>query len=304
VSRAAVTALVDAFRRAIADGADRPTLQARSAPLLDLLSPGLLDRTSVPRLAIVADGEMFALPFPALVQATGRYLVEDRVLEMASGLGAFIATRGVVRAASVLAIGDGHLPTAALPRLRGADGEAAAVAAEYPAGTSLQGPLASRARVLQGLGRTDVFHFAGHSVANAEHPQYAHLLAAPDGADGGSAVFPADLYRLPLSGTSVVVLASCETAVGRPVLGEGPLSLAKPFLSRGVRFVVASLWPVDDGRAQALTVAFHRTLRTTGDPAAALRAAQLQMIGSPDRASQAARLWGAFSAFSGHGSRS
>ena len=264
---------------------------------------GLLDRAPrVSRLAIVADGALFGVPFAALQRASGRYLLDDYTIEMAGGLRSVLDVPRRVRAESVSAIGDGHTPSAALPYLPQADKEAAEVAALYPRGRAFPGADASRTHVLQAFGTTDVLHFAGHSVANLEHPQYAYLLTGADPGDPDSgAVYAADLYRRSFASTPVVVLASCETAIGKPVFGEGPMSLAKPFLAGGARFVVASLWLVEDQAASAFALGFHRRLRDTGDPVTSLREAQLRMRQSADGALSVPRAWAAYSGYSGFG---
>jgi CHAT domain-containing protein len=51
---------------------------------------------------------------------------------------------------------------------------------------------------------------------------------------------------------------------------------------------------VDDERTVPLMVAFHREYADSGDPAAALRNAQLQMLRSGDHAKQSPSTWAGF----------
>jgi CHAT domain-containing protein len=296
-----VDRIVGRFRAAIASEAEAAEMAAASRAVTDAVFGGsLAGLPRVSRLAIVADGALFGVPFAALQGPSGRALVEDYRIEMASSLRAVLAAPARVPTASVRAIGDGHVPEPGLPHLPRADAEAEAVAALYPDARTLLGDTATRPAVLDAFGTSDVLHFAGHSVANIEHPQFAFLLAAPARGDAaGGAVFAKDIYARSFSRTSVVVLASCETAVGAPIFGEGPMSLAKPFLARGARYVVASLWRVDDAAASALAFAFHRALRLTGDPRIALRQAQASLLHATDPARRAPRAWGAFVVYIG-----
>lgn len=86
----------------------------------------------------------------------------------------------------------------------------------------------------------------------------------------------------------VVVLASCDTAVGEDDAGNG--SLANAFLDAGAETVVATRWLIEDAEASAAVDAFYGR-GAARDPIAALRAMQLDPpAGVP------ARAWSAFEA--------
>jgi CHAT domain-containing protein len=125
-----------------------------------------------------------------------------------------------------------------------------------------------------------VIHFAGHTVANPEFPFLSRLLLAPDLDEryGSGVLLASEVASSTFRHTRVVVLASCESAAGKYIEGEGVDSVARMFLDAGVPAVVASLWPVDDD-VLPLVIEFHRELRRTRDPARALRAAQLVLLG-------------------------
>ena len=83
---------------------------------------------------------------------------------------------------------------------------------------------------------------------------------------------------LSLGSTELVVLSSCDTALG--VLQSGEYySLQQAFHEAGVRNVVAALWKVKDSYTAAMMVLFYKYLHEHPDmsPAEALRSAQLHM---------------------------
>src|SRR6476646_11909765 len=81
--------------------------------------------------------------------------------------------------------------------------------------------------------------------------------------------------RLPVD---LVVLSGCETGLGEQINGEGLLSLTRGFMYAGATRVVASLWSVSDIATASLMATFYRATEHDGmRPAAALRAAQIQM---------------------------
>jgi CHAT domain-containing protein len=76
----------------------------------------------------------------------------------------------------------------------------------------------------------------------------------------------------------LVVLSGCETGLGEQISGEGLLSLTRGFMYAGAIRVVASLWSVSDVATASLMADFYRAMERDGmRPAAALRAAQIQM---------------------------
>jgi CHAT domain-containing protein len=102
-------------------------------------------------------------------------------------------------------------------------------------------------------------------------------LFAPDASSTGGMYAP-DIAQLDLTGTRVVVLAACDTARGEILRGEGPQSLARPFLAAGAASVIATLWQVDDAASSELFARFHQHLRDSGDPARALQRAQVELL--------------------------
>lgn len=177
-----------------------------------------------------------------------------------------------------------------------ADKEAIEVGRVYPKSTLLVGSDATARRFVSA--NHEVIHFAGHAVVNTTFPSFSRLLMAPDPTetDDGT-LFAGDIARRRFDRTRVMVLATCSSAAGRFVDGEGILSIGRAFLETGIPSVVASLWPVDE-RAHALLIAFHRELRTQLDVASALRAAQLRFI-QDQEVDTPVRLWGGFVALGG-----
>jgi CHAT domain-containing protein len=295
---------VDRIQRAVAADADVDALAAASREFTnDLLTPALAAADAsgfASTVFIVPDGPLFQVPFGALPDVSGQPLIRRRTIGITPSLAAFHAASDVLstfQPLSVVAVGDGHDPLASgLPRLPGADEEAARVGRLYPTSTVLVGPAATRARMLRE--RPAVLHFAGHTVVNERFPMYSQLLLAPDPAHGDpGGLLGGDITAERFSRTRVVVLATCDGAAGRVVEGEGAISVARTFFSAGVPAVVASLWPVPDDVSE-FAETFHRELRTGRDSARALRAAQLAVLDA--RGVRApVRMWGGFIVFGG-----
>ena len=87
----------------------------------------------------------------------------------------------------------------------------------------------------------------------------------------------AEVFGLDLR-AELVTLSACNTGLGR-VSGEGVVGLARAFIYAGTASVLVSLWRVADTVATTEMERFYRGLiRTGGNKAAALAAAQREMI--------------------------
>lgn len=101
-----------------------------------------------------------------------------------------------------------------------------------------------------------------------------------------------DVYNLKLP-AELVVLSACETGLGKDVTGEGLEGLTRGFMYAGARRVVVSLWNVNDKATASLMQSLYTgMLRGNKTPAAALRAAQIEMLRT--RQWQSPYYWAAF----------
>jgi CHAT domain-containing protein len=299
-----LAARITGVLRAIDGGAGAAALRPFASSLVDeVIAPALAIADRLAGIGapvfFVPDGPLFGLPFAALPDAQGHPLLNSRVIGTTPSLATFIAASARLtglRATDVVAAGDGHDPAIIdLPVLPNADAEAAAVGRLYDRSVVLAGRAATRTSVFQA--RAAVVHFAGHTVLNDRYPWLSRMLFAPEPQDDSGVLLESDIGPAQTAGARVVVLATCEGAAGRPVEGEGAISVARAFFAAGVPAVIASLWPVPDD-LQTLTLALHRELRATGDPARALRAGQLALL--RERGAQTpVRLWGGFTMLGG-----
>jgi CHAT domain-containing protein len=306
---AAITARATQLQTDLAAGAWTSHTGATARGLYrDLILPaGLGD--DVRRLVIVPDGPLDQLPFAALVDPrSGRFLVEQRTVEVSPSAASFLAGRTRQeqlrsQPPSVLAFGD-PLPDSELyPTLRplaAAREEARLVARSYRRREVLVGERATREALLARAGDYSVLHFAGHAVNNLVDPSRSSLaLAHAPNSDQPGAVFAYELAPAHFDRTRLVVLAGCGTGSGPASGGSETLSLARAFLAARVPTVVASFWPVADGRTVELMTALHTGLARGQEPAAALRAAQLSLLRSGDPGLRSPSTWAAFGVLGG-----
>jgi CHAT domain-containing protein len=140
---------------------------------------------------------------------------------------------------------------------------------------------ANRATVMSAeLSQYRYVHFATHGVLDSERPGLSSLLLSMVDAQGkprDGFLRANDIYNLRLP-AELVVLSACQTGLGKEIKGEGLIGLTRGFMYAGAARVVVSLWNVNDEATAELMTTFYRGMLKQGErPAAALRAAQVEM---------------------------
>jgi CHAT domain-containing protein len=120
----------------------------------------------------------------------------------------------------------------------------------------------------------DAIHLAAHARVDDERPWNSEIRFG--GRDGLRALCARQIAALELP-AHLTVLASCESAGGALLSGEGLLGLTSAFLIAGVPAVVASLWPVDDAATARLMGSFYAELAAGRSVADALHVARSRL---------------------------
>jgi hypothetical protein len=140
---------------------------------------------------------------------------------------------------------------------------------------------ANRTTVLAGgLSQFRYVHFATHGFLDTERPGLSALVLSTIDANGKAQdgfLRANDIYNMKLP-AELVVLSACQTGLGKEIKGEGLIGLTRGFMYAGAKRVVVSLWSVNDRATSDLMTKFYRgMLKNNERPAAALRAAQIEM---------------------------
>ena len=171
-----------------------------------------------------------------------------------------------------------------IPRLPFTRSEADQILAVARAGANLKALdfRANRAIATGGeLGKYRYVHFATHGYLDTTRAGLSAIVLSLFDAQGNPQdgfLRTHDIYNLKLP-AELVVLSACETGLGKDVTGEGLEGLTRGFMYAGARRVVVSLWSVNDKATAALMQRLYvGMLRNGKTPAAALRAAQIEML--------------------------
>ncbi len=187
-------------------------------------------------------------------------------------------------------IGLGAPEDTAAPELTWARRELRDLERLHPSFETVTGRAFDAARLLEALGGDRPVHLATHALRRGDGSEIAPLgLLASSDELVSAAALAAAAPRLPL-----LVLATCDSAVGRSVDGLSTRGLAQAALDNGTRATVVTGWALADRHGRAASIAFHGALRNGSSPAEALRRARcaLAAAGAPLADSATLRLLG------------
>lgn len=280
-----------------------------------LLSPAEEYLPGIRRLIVVPDEELYLIPFAALeVGQEGDLLIESFEIVISPSASTSLALkqrrkhRSTTQNQDIAIFGDPVYSTDdlrissdkkktpnnvvfrqsedRLTRLKGTEREALAIAAmiDKPSTLLALGLDANRNFVLEtNLAPYDIIHFATHGTYTLGAPGNTGIALSSINRDGESVqgtLTLSDILNLRLT-ADLVVLSSCESAIGQLHDGEGRLGLSFAFFSAGASSVVTSLWPVEDeATADFMTHFYQKILEDNATPTQALRATQLDFKSS------------------------
>jgi len=130
----------------------------------------------------------------------------------------------------------------------------------------------------QPLEQFRILHLAVHGFADTQYPERSALVLGtdPQSADDGL-LQVREIIRLRLN-AELTTLSACDSGVGKLQGQEGISNLVEAFLVAGSKSVIASLWTADDTFASALMEQFYRHLARGEDTSSALRNAKLDLL--------------------------
>ena len=260
------------------------------APVEQRLEPG---RT----LVIEADGWLAQVPFEALLDASGHYLIERAAIVHSLGQGTDALLHegpaiskelpSLIVASSASSENEGLVP---LPDVVA---EADTVASDFDSANVLKGRKATLRTVEKDLPPAAVFHFSGHSLARTTGSGL--MLPADEPEKNAPVLLGADKFRLlDLRNLQLAVLSTCNTESGNDG-SRGFNSIAEALQRNGVPHVVASRWAVDSLETRQFIQSFYSNALSGHPVSEAIRQTARTMMANP-RTSHP-YYWSAFSAY-------
>jgi CHAT domain-containing protein len=244
------------------------------------------------RLVIVPHGALHYVPFAALLDDSGRFLIakSEIVVTPSASVWQMLGSRfSEVEKYVVFANPDlGSHSVADLPY---SDQEASEIVKSMPpqARQVFRGKNATKGRLLAEAPTSDVLHLATHGEFPDENAMDEHAIWLADEGGRNEALSATEVRKLPLRGTRLVVLSVCNGGLYRIGPADEPYGLLPAFLEAGAQNVIGTLWPLDDQFGRDFMIEFYTHLAANG-AAGALRNASLRFIGEDEYI----RRWAAF----------
>jgi CHAT domain-containing protein/peptide methionine sulfoxide reductase MsrA len=250
-------------------------------PIADLLPKNPNDR-----VIFIPQDALFLVPFPALQDANGKYLIEKHTILTSPSIQVLDLTRRQRERGrggekgGILIVGNPTMPFVApkigdtpqqLTPLPGAEKEANAIASLLKT-QPLIGKVATKTAVLQRLPQARFVHLATHGIFDDIQGLNSSIALAPSEKSDGL-LTASEILDLKLN-AELVVLSACDTGRGR-LTGDGVIGLSRSLISAGVPSVLVSLWSVPDAPTAQLMTEFYQNLQKSKDKAQALRQAML-----------------------------
>jgi CHAT domain-containing protein len=249
-------------------------------------------------VVFLPQGELFLVPFPALKDKDGKYLIEKhtiltapsiQLLELTRQQRQRVGARHVVplQGNEAIVVGNPTMPSLPpepgqpaqqLPSLPGAEKEANAIAPLLNT-KPLIGNQATKSVIVQRLAGARIIHLATHGLLDEFRGLESAIALAPDSSYKeeigrvNGLLTAEEILDLKLN-AELVVLSACNTGRGR-ITGDGVIGLSRSLISAGVPSVIVSLWSVPDAPTASLMTEFYQNLQKNPDKAQALRQAML-----------------------------
>jgi filamentous hemagglutinin family protein len=242
-------------------------------PIADLLPDNPDDR-----VIFVPQEYLFLVPFAALQNADGQYLVEQHTLLTTSAVQVLELSQqrssSANAARTAVVVGNPAPMPASLTPLPYAEAEVEAIAHLLNT-TAITGTEATETAIKQRLSDAQIIHFATHGLFNETHPLQGAIALAPSTAEEDGFLTAAEILDLSLN-AELVVLSACDTGRGK-ITGDGVVGLSRSLIAAGAPSVMVSLWQVPDDATSQLMIEFYRQ-RQEFDDAQALRQSMLTVM--------------------------
>ena len=257
------------------------------------------------RVTFVPQEDLFLVPFPALLDAQGKYLIEKHTILTAPAIQVLELTRQqkqrIGQSSSIpnnaVVVGNPTMPKFAdkygeaakqLKPLYSSQQEAQAIASLLNT-NALTGDKATETAIKAKLGQARIIHLATHGLFDNYQGLQSSIALASSAQDDGL-LTAEEILDIKLN-ADLVVLSACNTGRGR-ITGDGVIGLSRSLFYAGTPSVVVSLWSVPDAPTAKLMTDFYENMyKNKLDKAQALRQAMLKM---KEQYPDTPRKWAAF----------
>lgn len=233
------------------------------------------------QLVIFPDGWIHYLPMDILMtsQSFHDYAIRNHSFayhfSIPLCLQSLNSKREISAGSSVAMIAPNYVQHQTLPQLNGSNEEWKTLQAAFDNHLYFEFIDPSNAEMLN----ASVLHLSTHAFADTNQ-LYQSYLAFPNGQSDVTRVYDWMLQSYDWN-NQLVVLAGCETGLGKYIIGEGLFSLARSFFEAGVPSSIMSQWKSNDASTAHILNNFYLLVAQGVAPQTALQSAKVMYIEEP-----------------------
>ncbi|MEA5504699.1 CHAT domain-containing tetratricopeptide repeat protein [Halotia wernerae UHCC 0503] len=235
------------------------------------------------KVIFIPHESLFLVPFVALQDADGKYLIEKHTILTAPAIQVLDLThrqRQNITSKDMLIMGNPTMPKVGVPPvqldpLKGAEQEAVNIASFFKT-KAITGKDATEAVFKQKSSSAKIIHLATHGLLDDPRKNIPTAIALASTSKDDGLLTPGEIVDLPIN-AELVVLSACDTGRGA-ITGDGVIGLSRSLITAGTSSVIVSLWKVPDTQTSKLMIEFYQQWEQNPDKAVALRRAMLKTM--------------------------
>lgn len=252
-----------------------------------LIKPLEAKLSNIRRLVIIPDDELNYLPFEALQDENGKYLIEKYSVQYqySTALWGNVDSKKKEKASGILAFApfvtteftdSNGMKFTSLPASKDETGSLK--------GEILTDSLAIKNNFIVKANHYGTIHLATHASADNEMPLRSFIAFYPETGvhSDDYRLYAQEIYDMNLDSTQLIILSACETGTGQLVKGEGLMSLSRAFAYAGCPNIITSLWKAEDKTTAFITQRLHYYLEKGLLKDKALQKAKLDLLSSDE----------------------
>jgi CHAT domain-containing protein/Tfp pilus assembly protein PilF len=223
-----------------------------------LISPIESEINGYESLYIIPHRSLHYLPFQALIDTSGKYLIEKFNVSYAP-------SSSVLKHCSLkkfninndfLGMALGNMSVGNMSPLPGTKAELNQIVQLYPGATVKYEDETSETYFKEEAKNHNILHVATHGSLNSRRPMNSYLLMPSDDKNDGQLTV-SEIFDLNLQ-SKLVVLSACKTGLGLLSTGDELIGLSRAFIYAGTPAIIVSLWSVEDASTALLMTRLHQ----------------------------------------------
>ena len=223
-----------------------------------LISPIESEIKDYESLSIISHRSLHFLPFQALIDKSGKYLIEKFNVSYAPSCSVLkqCSLKKCNTYDDFLGMALGNMSIGVSSPLPGTKIELNQIVQLYPGATAKYEKETSETYFKTEAKNHNIIHLATHCYLDGRYPMNSYLLMLSDGKNDGQLTVN-EVFDLNLK-AKLVVLSACETGLGSLSTGDELIGLSRAFIYAGTPAIIVSLWPVEDASTALLMTRLYQ----------------------------------------------